>query len=61
MSTDHCYHQVEQRMRQKKNFEDFQYFVDVVSSCGQSLAMKCNDFFDFPKGVSPANYTSEKP
>ena len=48
-------------MRQKKNFEDFQYFVDVVSSYGQSLAMKCNDFFDFPKGVSQANYTSEKP
>ena len=46
-------------MCQKKNVEHFQDFVDVVSSCGQSLVMKCNDFFDFPKGVSQTNYTSE--
>ena len=45
MSADNFHHQVEQRMRQKKNVEDFQDFVDVVSSCGQSLVMKCNDFF----------------
>ena len=55
------FHQVEQLMHQKKNVEDFQGFVDVVSSCGQSLGMKCNNFFDFPKGVSQANYTCEKP
>ena len=61
MSADNFHHQVEQRMRQKKNVEDFQDFVDVVSSCGQSLVMKCNDFFDFPKGVSQASYTREKP
>ena len=61
MSTDNFHHQVKQRMRQKKNVEDFQDFVDVVSSCGQSLGMKCNDFFEFPKGVSQANYTREKP
>ena len=48
-------------MRQEKNVKDFQDFADVVSSCGQSLVMKCNDFFDFPKGVSQANYTREKP
>ena len=35
MSHDNFHHQVEQRMRQKKNVEDFQDFVDVVSSCGQ--------------------------
>ena len=45
MSAANLHHQVEQRMRQKKNVEDFQDFVDVVSSCGQSLVMKCNDFF----------------
>ena len=45
MSGDNFHHQVKQRMRQKKNVEDFQDFVDVVSSCGQSLVMKCNDFF----------------
>ena len=48
-------------MRQKKNVEDSQDFVDVVSSCGQSLVMKCNNLFDFPKGVSLANYRREKP
>ena len=52
---------MEQRIRQKKNFEDSQDFVDVVSSCGQSVVMKCNNFFDFPKGVAQANYTCEKP
>ena len=61
MSADNFHHQVEQRMRQKKNVKDFLDFVDVVSSCGQSLVMKCNDFFDFRKGVSQANYTREKP
>ena len=62
MSADNFHHQVEQRMRQRKNVEDFQiFFVDVVSSCGQSLVMKCNDFFDFPKGVSQASYTRENP
>ena len=61
MSADNFHHQVEQRMRQKKNVEDFQDFVDVVSSCRQSLVMKCNNFFDFPKGVSQASYTREKP
>ena len=39
------FHQVEQLMHQKKNVEDFQGFVDVVSSCGQSLGMKCKNFF----------------
>ena len=48
-------------MRQKKNVKDFQDFVDAVSSCGQSLVMKCNDLFDIPNGVSLANYTREKP
>ena len=57
---DNFHHQVEQRMRQKKNVEDFQDFVDVVGNCGHSLVMKCNNFFDFPKGVSQANYTREK-
>ena len=47
-------------MRQKKNVEGFQDFVDVVGSCDQLLVMKCNNFFDFPKGVSQANYTCEK-
>ena len=61
MSTDDFRHQMEQRMRQKKNVEYFQDFVDVVSSCDQSLVMKCNDFFYFQKGVSQANYTREKP
>ena len=61
MSTDDFHHQMEQRMRQKKNVEYFQDFVDVVSSCDQSLVMKCNDFLDFQKGVSQANYTREKP
>ena len=61
MSADNFCHQVEQRLHQKKNVEDFQDFVDVVSSCGQSLVMKFNDFFDFPKGVSQASYTREKP
>ena len=61
MSTDDFRHQMEQRMRQKKNVEYFQDFVDVVSSCDQSLVMKCNDFLDFQKGVSQANYTREKP
>ena len=61
MSADNFHHQVERRMRQKKNVEDFQDFVDVVSTCGQSLVMKCNDFSDFPKGVSQDNYTREKP
>ena len=60
MSADNFYHQVEQRMRQKKNVQDFQDFADVVSSCGQALLMKWNDFFDFPKGVSQANHTLEK-
>ena len=44
MSADN-FHQVAQLMHQKKNVEDFQGFVDVVSSCGQSLGMKCNNFF----------------
>ena len=61
MSADNFHHQVERRMRQKKNVEDFQDFVDVVSSCGQSLVMKYYHFFDFPKGVSQANYIREKP
>ena len=61
MSTDDFHHQMEQRMREKKNVEYFQDFVDVVSSCDQSLVMKCNDFFDFQKGVSQVNYTREKP
>ena len=61
MSADNFHLQVEQRIRQKKNVEDSQDFVDVVSSCGQSLVMKCNDLFDFPKGVSLANYSREKP
>ena len=61
MSADNFHHQREQRTRQKKNVKDFQDFVDVVSSCGQSLVMKCNDFFDFPKGVYQANYTRESP
>ena len=52
---------MEQRMRQKKNVENFQDFADVVGNCGHSLMMKCNNFFDFPKGVSQANYTREKP
>ena len=41
--------------------EDFQDFVDVVNSCGQSLMMKCSDFFDFPEGVCQAKCTREKP
>ena len=61
MSADNFCHQVEQRLHQKKNVEDFQDFVDVTSSCGQSLVMKFNDFFDFPKGVSQASYTRENP
>ena len=61
MPADNFHHQVEQRTCQKKKVEDFQDFLDAVSSCGQSLVMKCNDFFDFPKGVSQANYTREKP
>ena len=61
MSVDNFHHQVEQRMRQKKNVKDFQDFVDAASSCGQSLVMKCNDLFDIPNGVSLANYTREKP
>ena len=61
MFTDNFHHQVKQRMRQKKNVEDFQEFVDIVSSCGRSLVMKCYKFFDFPKGVSQANYIHEKP
>ena len=61
MSVDNFHHQVEQRMRQKKNVEDFQDIADVVSSCGQSLVMKCNYFFDFAKELSQANYTREKP
>ena len=61
MSADNFHHYVEQRMREKKNVEDFQDFVDVVSSCGQSLVMKYYHFFDFPKGVSQANYIREKP
>ena len=61
VSTDNFHLQVEQRIRQKKNVEDFQDFVDVVGSCGQSLVIKYNDFLDFPEGVSQANYTREKP
>ena len=38
MSADNFHHQVERRMRQKKNVEDFQDFVDVVSTCGHSFA-----------------------
>ena len=59
MSAEKFHHQMEQRMRQKKNVEHFHDFVDVVSSCGQSLVMKCNNFLDFSKGVSQTNYTSE--
>ena len=55
MSGDNFHHQVKQRMRQKKNVEDFQDFVDVVSSCGQSLVMKCNDFF----GISKKSFSSQ--
>ena len=61
MPADNFHHQVEQRTCQKKKVEDFQDFLDAVSSCGHSLVMKCNDFFDFPKGVSQANCTREKP
>ena len=60
MSANKFYVRLE-RMRQKKNVEDFQDFVDVVSSCGQSLVVRCNNFFDFPKGVSQVNCTSKKP
>ena len=61
MSADNFHHQVERCMRQKKTVEDFQDLVDVVSTCGQSLVIKCNDFSDFPKGISQDNYTREKP
>ena len=61
MSADSFHHKVEQAMKQKKRVEDFQDFVNVVEKCGKSLQMKCNDFYNYPKGVSQAKYASKKP
>ena len=45
----------------KKRLEDFQDFVDIVNTCGQSIVMNYHDFFEIPRGVSHAKYTAIKP
>ena len=49
MCANNFYHQVGQRVGQKKNVEDFQDFVDIVSSCRQSLVMNATIFWTFQK------------
>ena len=61
MSADSFHQQVKQRMFQSKTVEDFQDFVKNVDSCGKSLLMNFNVFFEIPKRIIQAKYTCNKP
>ena len=61
MSADSFHQQVEQGMFQSKTVEYFQDFVKNVDSCGKSLLMNFNVFFEIPKRVIQAKYTCNKP
>ena len=61
MSADSFHQLVKQRMFQSKTVEDFQDFVRNVDSCGKSLLMNFNVFFEIPKRVIQAKYTCNKP
>ena len=49
MSTDSFHHQVELEMYQRKRVEGFQDFIKIVDSCGKSLRMSFNDFFEIQR------------
>ena len=45
MSADSFHYRVEQEVQKKKLLEDFQDFVDIVDTCGQSIVINYQDFF----------------
>ena len=55
MSVDSFYHQVELVMYQRIRVEDFQDFVKIVDSCGKSLRMSFNDFFEIQRDYLKQN------
>ena len=49
-----AYIYVRGQLELRKSIEEFQDSVDRVGTCGQSIVMNYNDFFEIPRSVSQA-------
>ena len=49
------------RNAEKKHLKDFQDFVDIVDTCGQSTVMRYHNFFKIHCSLSQVKYTASKP
>ena len=58
MSADSFHHQVEDKIRRKKYLYDFNDYIHCLTSAGNALLMRPEDFFDFKSYQSKATDTN---